>query len=77
MSINKNKAFHKWLGTCPFKISKMDFQDYGLTSVTFIWDDVDDWSNKNIADTVEEVEKLEDKYQSIDRHNEDYFVREN
>ena len=42
----------------------MDFITHGLTSVSFVWHEED------------EEEQLEDKYQSIDRHNEDYFVRE-
>jgi len=64
VSINKNKEFHKWLSTCPFRICKMDFITHGLTSVSFVWHEED------------EEEQLDDKYQSIDRHNEDYFVRE-
>ena len=53
MSINKNKEFHKWLSTCPFRICKMDFITHGLTSVSFVWHEED------------EEEQLDDKYQSI------------
>ena len=35
----KAKAFYKWLNDCPFKIWKIQYDSHGQTTVSFIWDD--------------------------------------
>ena len=57
----KAREFYAWLNACPFKIWKIEWDAYGKTTVSFIWDEHEDENT------------IPDKYQSITSDNADYF----
>jgi nitrite reductase/ring-hydroxylating ferredoxin subunit len=35
----KARDFYAWLNACPFKIWKIEYDSFGKTTVSFIWDE--------------------------------------
>ena len=57
----KARDFYVWLNACPFKIWKIQYDSFGKTTVSFIWDEE------------EEEDAIPDKYQAITSDNADYY----
>ncbi len=39
MMNKKARDFYAWLNACPFKIWKIQYDSFGKTTVSFIWDE--------------------------------------
>ena len=35
----KAREFYAWLNACPFKVWKIQYDSFGKTTVSFIWDE--------------------------------------
>ena len=35
----KAREFYTWLNACPFKVWKIQYDSFGKTTVSFIWDE--------------------------------------